>query len=89
MEKCTYCIQRIEGAKVQADIEGREVRDGEVKTACQQACPTNAITFGNLADAGSAAANRRASPRNYALLGELGTRPRTTYLARIEPEDEA
>jgi molybdopterin-containing oxidoreductase family iron-sulfur binding subunit len=89
MEKCTYCIQRIEGAKVQADIEGREVRDGEVKTACQQACPTSAITFGNLADAGSAAANRRASPRNYALLEELGTRPRTTYLARIEPEDEA
>jgi molybdopterin-containing oxidoreductase family iron-sulfur binding subunit len=89
MEKCTYCIQRIEGAKVQADIEGREVRDGEVKTACQQACPTSAITFGNLADAGSAAANRRASPRNYSLLGELGTRPRTTYLARIEPEDDA
>jgi len=89
MEKCTYCIQRIEGAKVQADIEGRPVRDGEVKTACQQACPTNAITFGNLADAGSAAANRRGSPRNYSLLAELGTRPRTTYLARIEPEDEA
>jgi molybdopterin-containing oxidoreductase family iron-sulfur binding subunit len=89
MEKCTYCIQRIEGAKVRADIENREVRDGEIKTACQQACPTNAITFGNLADAGSAVAKHRASPRNYALLDELGTRPRTTYLAKVEPEQEA
>jgi molybdopterin-containing oxidoreductase family iron-sulfur binding subunit len=89
MEKCTYCIQRIRGAAVAADIENRDVRDGEIKTACQQACPTNAIVFGNLADAGSAAAKRRAGPRNYALLGELGTRPRTTYLARIEDEEQA
>jgi molybdopterin-containing oxidoreductase family iron-sulfur binding subunit len=88
MEKCTYCIQRIRGAAVAADIEDGEIRDGEIQTACQQACPTNAIVFGNLADAGSAAAKRRAGPRNYSLLGELGTRPRTTYLARIYEEEE-
>jgi molybdopterin-containing oxidoreductase family iron-sulfur binding subunit len=88
MEKCTYCIQRIRSAAVAADIDNRAIADGEVKTACQQACPTNAIVFGNLADAGSAVAKRRASPRNYALLEELGTRPRTTYLARID-EDQA
>ena len=62
MEKCTYCIQRIEGAKVQADIENRAVRDGEVMTACQQACPAQAISFGNLADANSAVARQRAKP---------------------------
>ncbi len=83
MEKCTYCIQRIEGAKVQADIENRPVREGEVVTACQQACPAQAISFGNLADPESAVAKQRRSPRNYALLEEQGTRPRTTYLARI------
>jgi Fe-S-cluster-containing dehydrogenase component len=90
MEKCTYCIQRIEGAQVQADIENRAVRDGEVMTACQQACPAQAISFGNLADPQSAVATQRKSPRNYALLAEQGTRPRTTYLARIgeEPDGE-
>lgn len=88
MEKCTYCIQRIRGAEVAADVDGRPVRDGEIKTACQQACPTEAIKFGDLALAGSVVAKQRSSPRNYALLAELGTRPRTTYLARIE-EDEA
>jgi Fe-S-cluster-containing dehydrogenase component len=87
MEKCTYCIQRIEAATVQADIENRQVRDGEVMTACQQACPAKAITFGNLADQDSAARKQRSSPRNYALLGEQGTRPRTTYLARVAEED--
>jgi molybdopterin-containing oxidoreductase family iron-sulfur binding subunit len=83
MEKCTYCIQRIEAATVQADIENRDVREGEVMTACQQACPAQAISFGNLADPKSAAAKQRRSERNYALLAEQGTRPRTTYLARI------
>jgi Fe-S-cluster-containing dehydrogenase component len=83
MEKCTYCIQRIEAAEVQADIENRAVREGEVTTACQQACPAQAISFGNIADAESAVAKQRKSPRNYALLSEQGTRPRTTYLARI------
>jgi molybdopterin-containing oxidoreductase family iron-sulfur binding subunit len=83
MEKCTYCIQRIEGAKVQADIEDRPVREGEVTTACQQACPAQAISFGNLADPASAVAKQRKSARNYSLLAEQGTRPRTTYLAKI------
>jgi molybdopterin-containing oxidoreductase family iron-sulfur binding subunit len=88
MEKCTYCIQRIEGAKVQADIENRPVREGEVKTACQQACPAQAISFGNLADPASAVAKQRKSPRNYALLAEQGTRPRTTYLAKIGEDED-
>jgi molybdopterin-containing oxidoreductase family iron-sulfur binding subunit len=86
MEKCSYCIQRIEAATVHADIDNRAVRDGEVVTACQQACPAKAISFGNLADNRSAVAKDRASERNYALLAEQGTRPRTTYLARVEWE---
>lgn len=87
MEKCTYCVQRIRGAVTQADIENRDVRDGEIQTACQQACPSQAIVFGNLKDAESAVSKGRTSPRNYALLGELDTRPRTTYLARIADEE--
>ena len=88
MEICTYCVQRIEAATVAADIENRAVREGEVTTACQQACPAKAITFGNLADPDSEAAKQRNSPRNYALLAEQGTRPRTTYLARVSVEGE-
>lgn len=82
MEKCSYCTQRIEAAHVQADKENRGLRRDEVVTACQQACPTKAIAFGDLKDAGSAVAKRRQSGRHYVLLEELGTRPRTTYLAR-------
>jgi MoCo/4Fe-4S cofactor protein with predicted Tat translocation signal len=82
MEKCTYCIQRIQAAQVSADKEGRRIREGEVVTACQQACPTSAIVFGNLNDPNSAVAKRRHSGRHYLLLEELGTRPRTSYLAR-------
>ena len=78
MEKCTYCVQRISAATRDADAAGQPV--GPVVTACQAACPTGAITFGTLADADIRAA--RADPRHYALLEELGTRPRTTYLAR-------
>lgn len=83
MEKCTYCIQRINAVKIQADIEKRSIRDGEVVPACQQACPTQAIVFGNKADSTSQVARLREEPLNYELLHELSTRPRTTYLARI------
>jgi molybdopterin-containing oxidoreductase family iron-sulfur binding subunit len=82
MEKCSYCTQRIEAAHVQADKENRDLRRDEVVTACQQACPTKAIAFGDLKDTGSTVAKRRQSGRHYVLLEELGTRPRTTYLAR-------
>jgi molybdopterin-containing oxidoreductase family iron-sulfur binding subunit len=87
MEKCTYCTQRIEAAHVAADKENRALRRDEVVTACQQACPTKAIVFGDLNDKDSAVARRRASGRHYALLEELGTRPRTTYLARWDDSD--
>jgi molybdopterin-containing oxidoreductase family iron-sulfur binding subunit len=84
MEKCTYCVQRIRSAGIQAQIENRPIREGEVVTACQQACPTRAIEFGSLAFADSEVVRRRENPRNYEVLGELGTRPRTTYLAMIK-----
>jgi molybdopterin-containing oxidoreductase family iron-sulfur binding subunit len=83
MEKCTYCVQRIEEARAQAIVEGRPIRDGDIVTACQQVCPTEAIVFGDVNDPESRVAKRKAEERNYALLGELGTRPRTTYLAKI------
>ncbi|WP_144312502.1 TAT-variant-translocated molybdopterin oxidoreductase [Terriglobus saanensis] len=83
MEKCSYCVQRIQSAKITADKEGRAIRDGEVITACQQACPTDAITFGNINDKGSKVAKRKAEERNYAVLGDLNYRPRTTYVAGV------
>jgi len=84
MEKCTYCVHRIGAARADARIGERRLRDGEVTTACQQACPTNAIVFGDVNDPDSAVSRLKRSPRNYALLGPLNTRPRTTYLARVE-----
>lgn len=89
MEKCTYCIQRIETAHIEADKHDRRIRDGEVVTACQAACPTQAIRFGDVSDKASGVSKAKASPRNYAMLNELGTRPRTTYLARIRNPNPA
>jgi len=83
MEKCTYCIQRINAAKLDARLASRELKDGDVKTACQQSCPASAIEFGDLRDAGSRVAKAKQDPRSYALLAELNTKPRTTYLAKL------
>ncbi|MEM7433966.1 MAG: 4Fe-4S dicluster domain-containing protein [Myxococcota bacterium] len=83
MEKCTYCVQRIQEAKIAANREDRTIRDGEVTTACQQACPSGAITFGNLNDPNARVTKLKAINRQYQLLAEIGTRPRTTFLARV------
>jgi Fe-S-cluster-containing dehydrogenase component len=82
MEKCSYCIQRINAHRIDAKREDRPIRDGEVVTACAQACPTEAIIFGNLNDDGARVARLARQPSNYGLLEELQTQPRTTYLPR-------
>jgi molybdopterin-containing oxidoreductase family iron-sulfur binding subunit len=83
MEKCSYCVQRINAARITAEIEDRAVGGNEVQTACQAACPTRAIVFGNLNDRGAHVSRHKESPRDYGLLADLNTRPRTTYLARL------
>jgi MoCo/4Fe-4S cofactor protein with predicted Tat translocation signal len=83
MEKCSYCSQRIAAAKIAADKENRDIRDGEVVTACQQACPTGAIVFGNINDKASKVRKLKLQQRNYGVLADLNTRPRTTYIAEV------
>jgi len=83
MEKCSYCVQRIMAAKIVADKQNRDIRDGEVVTACQQACPTNAIVFGNINDRASKVRKLKSQPRNYGVLADVNTRPRTTYIAEV------
>jgi anaerobic selenocysteine-containing dehydrogenase/Fe-S-cluster-containing dehydrogenase component len=87
MEKCTMCIQRIEKGKDEAREAGRKVKDGDVQTACQQTCPTQAITFGDLKDGASRVSKLSVNPRSYHVLHELGTRPAVTYLARVVRQD--
>ena len=84
MEKCTYCLQRINEVKIQAERDDRVVRDGEIQTACQQTCPTQAIVFGNINDPGSRVSKLKAQQRSYNLLEDLNTRPRTSYMALVQ-----
>jgi len=83
MEKCTFCVQRIRSAQQLSHIDGAPIEDGTLQTACQQACPSDAIVFGDLNDRQSAVAKSKQSPRNYGVLAELATKPRLTYLARL------
>jgi MoCo/4Fe-4S cofactor protein with predicted Tat translocation signal len=83
MEKCTYCVQRINNARIEAEKSNSPIADGAIVTACEQACPTQAIVFGNANDKNSRVAKLKAQQRNYSILGELNSRPRTTYLAAV------
>ncbi|MGH7487381.1 MAG: 4Fe-4S dicluster domain-containing protein, partial [bacterium] len=83
MEKCTYCIQRINAARITAELAQRKIRDGEIVPACAQVCPVEAITFGDMNDPGSRLTRLKRSPLSYWMLGELNTQPRTSYLAKL------
>jgi molybdopterin-containing oxidoreductase family iron-sulfur binding subunit len=94
MEKCTYCVQRIEQAKIAQRVVAKDsnnirIPDGMLRTACQSACPTEAIVFGDVSDEDSAVSKAKANDRDYALLGYLNARPRTTYLARLRNPNPA
>jgi molybdopterin-containing oxidoreductase family iron-sulfur binding subunit len=84
MEKCTFCVQRINKARIEAKREDRLIKDGEFQTACQSACPSQAIKFGNINDPQSTVSLSKQNPRDYGLLADIGTRPRTTYLAQLK-----
>lgn len=88
MEKCSFCVQRIEDAKIRARNENRPIRDGEIQTACQQSCPANAISFGNLLDAESSVARIKRDGRNYTFIEELNLKPALSYLAKVRNVDE-
>jgi molybdopterin-containing oxidoreductase family iron-sulfur binding subunit len=88
MEKCNYCLQRISRARRNAEKQDRRIAEGEMVTACQAACPTRAIHFGDLTNPGSDVSKLRHDPRHYTLLGELNTRPRTTYLKRLSSDED-
>ena len=88
MEKCSLCVQRIQGGKLTAEREGRQPTDGDIKTACQQVCPAEAIVFGDLSDPTSRVAKLHDSPRRYGVLEELGTRPNIGYLTKVRNRAE-
>jgi MoCo/4Fe-4S cofactor protein with predicted Tat translocation signal len=87
MEKCTYCVQRIERVRIEARVAGRPIADGDVVTACQQVCPSQAITFGSLHDKEAAVSKLHEDPRSYNVLHDLGTRPRTAHMARVKNQN--
>ena len=89
MEKCSFCIQRIEEARIRARNENRPIREGEIQTACQQSCPAGAISFGNLLDAGSRVAQLKRDRRNYVILEELNLQPALSYLTKVRNDEEA